>query len=297
MVLFVDKCLPFGSSISCAHFQAFSNAVAHLVKHRTGKDLMNYLDDYLFAALLSLVCDNQIQTFLDVCALINFPVSVEKMFWSSTQLVFLGMLLNTVDQTVSIPTDKIKKGLDFVNKLLEWKSKKMTVEEVQQLCGFLNFLCRAVVPGRVFTRRLYSLTAGNPNLKQHHHVRMNNESRQDLLMLRRFLTQPTAFCQQFLDFEGIPMADELDFYTDAAKSFSFGGYFNRNWQHGQWNRDFIEGEDPSIAYLELFGVTAGVLSWADGFRNRGVIVFCDNMSAVQMINSSSSKCKNCMVLI
>ena len=28
---FVDKCLPFGASISCAIFQAFSDAVAHIV--------------------------------------------------------------------------------------------------------------------------------------------------------------------------------------------------------------------------------------------------------------------------
>ena len=34
---FVDKCMPFGASISCAHFQAFSDAVAHLVTYRTKK--------------------------------------------------------------------------------------------------------------------------------------------------------------------------------------------------------------------------------------------------------------------
>ena len=32
---FVDKCLPFGASISCAHFQKFSDAVAHLVQWKT----------------------------------------------------------------------------------------------------------------------------------------------------------------------------------------------------------------------------------------------------------------------
>ena len=32
---FVDKCLPFGSSISCVHFQEVSNAIAHIVVHRT----------------------------------------------------------------------------------------------------------------------------------------------------------------------------------------------------------------------------------------------------------------------
>ena len=49
---FVDKCLPFGSSISCAHFQAFSNGIAFLVQHFTGKKVVNYLDDYLFVALI-----------------------------------------------------------------------------------------------------------------------------------------------------------------------------------------------------------------------------------------------------
>ena len=29
---FIDKCLPFGSSISCSHFQRFSNALQHLIE-------------------------------------------------------------------------------------------------------------------------------------------------------------------------------------------------------------------------------------------------------------------------
>ena len=72
---FVDKCLPFGASISCSHFQRFSNAVAFLVKRRTRKPLINYLDDYFFAALTALLCNNQIQVFLDICESIRFPLS------------------------------------------------------------------------------------------------------------------------------------------------------------------------------------------------------------------------------
>ena len=69
---FIDKCLPFGASISCVHFQTFSNAVAYIVQKKTGKNLINYLDDYFFVALLKLICNNQVQTFLDVCALLTF---------------------------------------------------------------------------------------------------------------------------------------------------------------------------------------------------------------------------------
>ena len=36
---FFDKCLPFGASISCSHFQRFSNCVAFMVCKCTGKPL------------------------------------------------------------------------------------------------------------------------------------------------------------------------------------------------------------------------------------------------------------------
>ena len=69
---FVDKCLPFGASISCALFQEFSDAVAYLFRYKSGSDTVNYLDDYFFAALLKAMLNQQIQTFLDICAEINF---------------------------------------------------------------------------------------------------------------------------------------------------------------------------------------------------------------------------------
>ena len=34
---FVDKCLPFGASISCSHFQRFSNAIKHIVQFKKKK--------------------------------------------------------------------------------------------------------------------------------------------------------------------------------------------------------------------------------------------------------------------
>ena len=92
---FVDKCMPFGSSISCAHFQAFSNAISHVMTVKTGKKNVNYLDDFLFIAFLRWVCNQQVQSFLDICSQIPFPVSMEKMVWACMMIVFLGMLIDT----------------------------------------------------------------------------------------------------------------------------------------------------------------------------------------------------------
>ena len=75
---FVDKCLPFGASISCKIFQEFSNTVAHLVKFETKEDLVNYLDDYFFAALRKAMCNEQVLIFLQICHEIRFPVALEK---------------------------------------------------------------------------------------------------------------------------------------------------------------------------------------------------------------------------
>ena len=38
---FVDKCLPFGSSVSCSQFQTVSNAIAHIVAFRNKKATLN----------------------------------------------------------------------------------------------------------------------------------------------------------------------------------------------------------------------------------------------------------------
>ena len=60
---FVDKCLPFGSSISCVIFQDVSDAIAWIVSKKANKPNVNYLDDYLFAAALRSACNQQIKVF------------------------------------------------------------------------------------------------------------------------------------------------------------------------------------------------------------------------------------------
>ena len=75
---FMDKCLPFGTSISCSHFQRVSDAIQHILKYRSKSEANNYLDNFLFIALLKAICNGQVQTFIDLSKEINFPLSMEK---------------------------------------------------------------------------------------------------------------------------------------------------------------------------------------------------------------------------
>ena len=292
---FVDKALPFGASISCSHFQRVSNGLAHIIRYKTKKANVNYLDDFLFAALMRLHCNRQIQTFLDVCEQIGMPVNFEKTFWGTTCLTFLGLLINTVAQTISIPKEKIEKALQLIDRVLLNKSRKITLHQLQQICGYLNFLCKAVVPGRAFTRRLISHTSGV--LKPHHHIKITEEMKLDLDMWKIFLRHPSAYCRPFLDFSDKVKSTDIDFYTDASGKIGFGGVCQNSFMFEYWDKEFLLDQSPSIDYLELYAVAAAVLAWIARFRNRRVTIFTDNKGVRDMINSNVASTKNSMVLI
>ena len=293
---FFDKALPFGASISCSHFQRVSNAISHLVQYRIGKSNVNYLDDFLFAAMVRMLCNNQIRAFIEICETIGMPVNLDKTYWATSILVFLGLLINTETQTVSIPTNKIYKAFELIDRVLNNKSKKVTLHQLQQICGFLNFLGRCIVPGRAFTRRLYAHGAG-AGLKPHHHIRINSEMRLDLEIWREFLKHPSVFCRPFLDYSSDLKANEIDFYTDASGKIGYGGISETQFMWGVWDQEFLRECKPDIAYLELFALTAAILAWIHKYRNKRVTVFVDNTNVRDEINSNSSSCKNRMILI
>ena len=224
---FVQKCLPFGSSISCKIFQEVSDAIAHIVKHKCKNNSnVNYLDDFLFVAALKAWCNWQLKTFLQICEEIKFPAALEKIVWGSTLIIFLGLLLDTQNQVLS--------GLELIKEFIP--KKKVQVHQVQKLCGVLNFLCRCVVPGHAFLRRTYSLVSSK--LKPHHHINVNSETQNDMHMWEHFLEHPDTFCHPFMDFAPVEAA-EINFYSDASKceTKGFGALCNKSWMFGSWGKD------------------------------------------------------------
>ena len=65
---FVDKCLLFGLSCSCAIFQMFSDCIAHIMRIKTGYENLNYLDDFF---LLRIGKENKIES-LNLNSFISF---------------------------------------------------------------------------------------------------------------------------------------------------------------------------------------------------------------------------------
>ena len=170
------------------------------------------------------------------------------------------------------------------------------MKQVQSLTGFLNFLNRAIMPGRAFTRRMYAkLSTKNGKsgeiLKPHHHINLDPEFKQDARMWQVFLEScdedRTQLCCPFLDQDIFSTSDQLNFYTDASGTKGFGCFFNGRWTFGMWDEEFIKKNDPSIEYLELFALCAGIFTWQDMLRNMRIVIFCDNQSVIEMVNKTT----------
>ena len=89
--------------------------------------------------------------FVELCSEIKFPIAEDKTVWGCTCLVFLGLLIDTVKQIILLRREKIQFEQELLNDTLNRKSRKVTVHDLQKIVGFLNFLGKAIVPGRAFT--------------------------------------------------------------------------------------------------------------------------------------------------
>ena len=307
LAFFSDKCLPFGASISCSRYQLFSDSLKHIIEHITQRHytVTNYLDDFLFIGTEEAEANRMVRSFINLCDFIGVPVSLDKTEWASTLMIFLGLLLNGVTYTISIPIEKKIKAMNLVD--FAMARKKVTIKFIQRMTGTLNFLNRAIVPGRAFTRGMYDKLKtkdknGKP-LKDYHHVNLGTDFLRDCEIWRSFLQHSDSqqLCRPFVDIDGMTVSTTLNFYTDSSlnKNFGLGGIFGNRWIIGRWGRQFVERNNPSIEFLELYALVAGIITWSQEkeLQNARITVFCDNESVMHIVNNLTSKCPQCMKLV
>lgn len=234
---------------------------------------------------------------MHICKQVNLPLSEEKTCFACQLIVFLGLLIDTVNQTISLPQDKLERGRRELDIVL--RAKKVTAHQIQKLTGLLNFFCRAIVPGRAFTRRLYAKAKG---LERHHHVRVDGEMRADCKIWYTFLNMSEAVCHPFLDFSQVFHADQIEFFTDGAlneERIGVGGCYGDSWYAGQLSLCDYSDLDQAITIqmVEMYGVLLGLSLWIDRLTNRWVVLFCDNKAVVHMLNKSTSSCRVCMIML
>ena len=146
--LFYDKCMPMGCSISFVTFKHFSTSLKYCARRVAGtRNILHYLDDFLFVGRLdSLECVRVLCSFGIVCKDFGVPIAQDKTEGPTTGITFLSMVIDIINQQIQVPQSKIVSVLAKLGYALS--KHKLTLKELQSLLGSVNFVCKAVRPGR-----------------------------------------------------------------------------------------------------------------------------------------------------
>ncbi|KAM4691121.1 LOW QUALITY PROTEIN: uncharacterized protein WCC33_015972 [Rhinophrynus dorsalis] len=275
-----------GCSISCAYFDDFSSFLHWAVAQSVNAgEVAHYL----------VHLKGECQELLDVAARVlgelGVPVAQEKTVGPSTCLTFLGIKIDSKVQVVRLPKEKVERARVLV--VWMYQQEKVTLLQLQSLLGLLNFACRVIPMGRVFSRRLQLATIGVR--KSHYKIRLSNELREDLGVWDQFLK----------DFNGTrlwvgPAQNniEIQLFTDAAGAVGFGAYLAGKWCADIWPPAWqAQGLTRNLAFLELFPIVVALELWNDDLANRSVVFWTDNMSVVYAFNLLMSSPKPVLCLL
>ena len=175
--LLVDGALPFGLRSAPKIFTAVADALLWVMGRHGVVHAMHYLDDFLILGPPNTrSCHQDLSTSLDLCDRLGDPIARHKLEGPSASLSFLGIQVDTVSGTLSLPPEKLAR---LVTLIQSWRGRKCCRKrELLSLIGQLQHACRVVRPGRTFLRRMIDLSSSV--MGYDHWVRLNCGFRSDL---------------------------------------------------------------------------------------------------------------------
>jgi hypothetical protein len=149
-----DCRLPFGACRSCRIFQAISDAIVRFIRAEKFA-LVSYIDDFLIVADTESECQHGLDHLVKLIDDLGLTVNWKKVAGPARIMTFLGIEINCVMRTLSLPNDKLLATKELVD---SWIGKKRCSKlELQRLVGRLNWCARVVVGGLSFLRNLINL--------------------------------------------------------------------------------------------------------------------------------------------
>ena len=166
-IQYVDEMLPFGLRSAPKIFTAVADALEWVARQRVVPEIDHYLDDFVtLGPHATADCQKNIDIIIQTCTDLGIHLALEKLEGPTTCLTFLGIKINTLDETLRLPEDKF----DHLQQTLQlWsRYKSCTRLELQSLIGLLQHACRVIRPRRLFLHRLIDLLR-SPR-RPHYHI-------------------------------------------------------------------------------------------------------------------------------
>ncbi|CAJ0918982.1 unnamed protein product [Ranitomeya imitator] len=236
--------------------------------------MLHYLDKFLFVGRKGFDnCSKLLDAFSNLMNYFGVPLAEEKMVHPCHCLDFLGITIDTVSVEFCLPTQKLLKIADLIDKFM--LDKKVLLKDLQLLLGMLVFTIRVIPMGRIFAKKLYFSIKVYP----YSHIRLTKPLKEDLRIWSEFLSN---FNGHYLWQSDFIDAEALGLFTDAAGSKDFGAFWNGHWSAECWDQSRIDSVVVNLLrFLVLYCFKANIWLKArhlPGSRN----VIADSHTRCQM---------------
>ena len=296
----VDCCLCFGLRCAPYLYTQLTEFIMRCMSRRGWDNVFGYLDDFIVVASSELECKRGMSALIDLLHTLGFQVAWKKVVPPAQKVIYLGILLDSISMTLSLPQVK----LDKLSLLLQdFKSKSMCkVKDLQILAGHLAHASTVVRGGRTFSRRVINFLnyVREINGLVHLPAWFFDDIDWWLSLLRVFNGSAAIISDD--------RSDELRLETDSSMS-GFGVRLGSQWFLGVWHSPFppiniplhhlvsppseIDG-GANINVLELWPIVAACQKWGVDWKGRKVRIYTDNTQVLYMINTGRSSSVRCM---
>ncbi|CAJ0954861.1 unnamed protein product [Ranitomeya imitator] len=185
-----------------------------------------------------------------------------------------------------LPSEKIDGLIELIDGCLS--VGKVSLTRMQSLLGSLNFACRVILMGRIFSCRLALATQVVKQL--HHRIRITSQLRGDLMDRNNpYDWWPEAFYRDSSMTQPPQVAIVPPGYRSGSWTCWFQRPLRRPTMRGKWPEHwFTTSWTKNLTLLELFPIALAMENWGEFLGNKRIRLQLRNTSAVHAINYLSS---------
>lgn len=296
--------LPFGLGPATFLFQTFAEVLrlGLLIIFKLKTDV--YIDDWFFHHMMKQQLQKMLDFFHQFCEFLGITINLQKTEGPSQTLVFLGLLIDTINHMLSLPKAKRIKYKNQVDEMLLADVGSMSL--LAKLAGKLVHVSAVHVTGWAHTQPLWNLLYEDKPfwtkrqlLKAYFET--NSQLRQCLTWWSAQLQKPIARKLWLLDDSRLQLWDAttasidpfypLTIITDASSS-GWGAVCGTTTLQGKWTP---HQQSLSNNWRESRAIIHAIERWTF-VRNTRVLVFTDNSTAVALVNARNPSAKGLTML-
>ena len=134
--VYCNGMLPFGLHSAPKLFTAVADALEWVVRNSGVSHVAHYLDDFVVLGCPdSEECALNLQTVMQTCDILGVPLARGKTEGPSTALMFLGISIDTIAGSLSLPPHKLQRVRELLS---EWDDHKVCTQRELELAYYHN---------------------------------------------------------------------------------------------------------------------------------------------------------------